>query len=103
MYWLLVFLILPFRLNEASYRIFRADHASSAVIIHVPSIFIGLVYLYGVVTMGSMGLPGLCRFVDSHNLGGVDCRCLATHHLIVHCRAVVAQKYRHPRQISLAE
>ena len=54
MYWLLVFLLLPFCLNKADYHIFKADPASSAIVVHVASIFTGLVYLYGVVAMGSM-------------------------------------------------
>jgi hypothetical protein len=54
MYWLLVFLLLPFFLDEADYHIFKADPASSAVVVHVSSIFTGLVYLYGVMMMGSM-------------------------------------------------
>lgn len=54
MYFLFAFLVLPARLSQYDYRLYKADPSSSEAIAHLSDLLGGLVYLYGIVAMGSM-------------------------------------------------
>ncbi|CAG0975793.1 hypothetical protein ANRL4_01556 [Anaerolineae bacterium] len=54
MYLLLIFLILPGRLSQYDYRLYKGDPSSSEVVAHLSSLLTRLVYLYAVVAAGSM-------------------------------------------------
>jgi len=54
MYWLFLFLALPIQLGRQDYHLFKGDPASSGIVTQLSGLFVELVYLYGVVAMGSM-------------------------------------------------
>ena len=54
MYFLLTFILLPYRLGKYEFHLYTPDPSSSKIIYDLSRLFQGLVYLYAIVASGSM-------------------------------------------------
>ena len=54
MYFLLTFILLPYRMGKYEFHVYSPDPSSSKIIFDLSRLFQGLVYLYAIVASGSM-------------------------------------------------